>query len=89
MTIRYHKIKRRLVPSDESSEIRVFPVVTYKYGKAADLKEIAKKIAKQSILGEGEVYNMLSYFCSLLQETLHTAAMKTAAKKLLFIKNAH
>lgn len=70
MTIRYHKIKRRLVPSDESSEIRVFPVVTYKYGKAADLKEIAKKIAKQSILGEGEVYNMLSYFCSLLQEIL-------------------
>lgn len=70
MTIRYHKIKRRLVPSDELSEMRVFPVVTYKYGKAADLKEIAKKIAKQSILGEGEVYNMLKYFCSLLQEIL-------------------
>lgn len=70
MTIRYHKIKRRLVPSDETSEMRVFPVVTYKYGKAADLKEVAKKIAKQSILGEGEVYNMLKYFCSLLQEVL-------------------
>ena len=70
MTIRYHKIKRRLVPSDELSEMRVFPVVTYKYGKAADLKEVAKKIAKQSILGEGEVYNMLKYFCSLLQEVL-------------------
>ena len=26
---------------------------------------------------------------AVLQETLHTAAMKTAAKKLLFIKNAH
>lgn len=70
MTIRYHKIKRRLVPSDEKSEMRVFPVVTYKYGKAADLKEVAKKIAKQSILGEGEVYNMLKYFCSLLQDIL-------------------
>lgn len=70
MTIRYHKIKRRLVPSDETSEMRVFPVVTYKYGKAADLKEVAKKIAKQSILGEGEVYNMLKYFCSMLQDIL-------------------
>lgn len=70
MTIRYRKIKRRLVPSDETSETRVFPVVTYKYGKAANLKEVAKKIAKQSILGEGEVYNMLKYFCSLLQDIL-------------------
>ena len=70
MTIRYHKLKRRLVTSDETSEMRVFPVVTYKYGKAADLDEVAKKIAKQSILGEGEVYNMLKYFCASLQEIL-------------------
>lgn len=70
MTIRYRKIKRHAQPADLSSEIRVYPVVTYKYARAATLSEVAKKIAKQSILGEGEVYNLLKYFCSLLQEIL-------------------
>ena len=70
MTIRYRKIKRKLNPTDSNSEMRVFPVVTYKYARAVTLSEFAKKIAKQSILGEGEVYNNLKYFCSLLQEIL-------------------
>lgn len=70
MSIRFRKIKRKLNPLDVNSEERVFPVVTYKYDRAATLSEFAAKIAQQSVLGKGEVYNVLIYFCSLLQDTL-------------------
>ena len=70
MAIRFRKVERNLIPNDESSEKRVFPIVTYKYDKAVDLKEFSKEIAGQSILGEGEVYNALKYFRTLLQKTL-------------------
>ena len=70
MAIRFRKVERLLIPSDSKSEKRVFPIVTYKYDKAVDLKEFSKEIAGQSILGEGEVYNALKYFRTLLQKTL-------------------
>ena len=70
MSIRFRKIRRKLNPLEKNSEERVFPVVTYKYDNAATLSELATKIAQQSVLGKGEVYNVLIYFCSHLQDTL-------------------
>lgn len=70
MAIRFKKVERNLIPNDESSEKRFFPIVTYKYDNPVSLKEFSKEIASQSILGEGEVYNALKYFCALLQKTL-------------------
>ena len=70
MSIRFRKIRRKLNPMDQNSEERVFPVVTYKYDRPATLPELSTKIGKQSVLGKGEVYNVLLYFCSLLQDTL-------------------
>ena len=70
MSIRFRKIRRKLNPLDTQSEERIFPVVTYKYDRAATLSELSAKIAQQSVLGKGEVYNVLIYFCSQLQDTL-------------------
>lgn len=70
MAIRFKKVERNLIPNDESSEKRFFPVVTYKYDNPVDLKAMSKEIAAQSVLGEGDVYNVLKYFCSLLQKDL-------------------
>lgn len=61
---------RRLKPNDPTSELRTFPVAVYKYDTPVDLKELSKKVAAQSALGSGEVYNALKYFCSELHEYL-------------------
>ncbi len=70
MAIRFKKVVRNLVPGDTNSEKRVFPVVTYKYDTPIDLKTLSKAIAAKSVLGEGEVYNVLKYFCTYMQQYL-------------------
>lgn len=48
MSILYKKVWRFLNPLDKKSIKKVYPVITYKYGVAMDLKQIAKKISRLS-----------------------------------------
>ena len=48
MSILYKKVWRLLNPLDKKSAKKVYPVITYKYGVAMDLKQIAKKISRLS-----------------------------------------
>lgn len=45
MSILYKKVWRFLNPLDKKSIKKVYPVITYKYGVAMDLKQIAKRSA--------------------------------------------
>ena len=53
MSILYKKVWRLLNPLDKKSAKKVYPVITYKYGVAMDLKQIAKKISRLSGVSEG------------------------------------
>ena len=55
MSILYKKVWRLLNPLDKKSAKKVYPVITYKYGVAMDLKQIAKKISRLSGVSEGVV----------------------------------
>ena len=55
MSILYKKVWRFLNPLDKKSIKKVYPVITYKYGVAMDLKQIAKKISRLSGVSEGVV----------------------------------
>ena len=52
MSILYKKVWRFLNPLDKKSIKKVYPVITYKYGVAMDLKQIAKKISRLSGVSE-------------------------------------
>lgn len=70
MSILYKKVWRLLNPLDKKSTKKVYPVITYKYGVAIDLKQIAKKISRLSGVSEGVVNSVLKDFRTELKEEL-------------------
>ena len=70
MSILYKKVWRLLNPLDKKSAKKVYPVITYKYGVAMDLKQIAKKISRLSGVSEGVVNSVLKDFRTELKEEL-------------------
>ena len=62
MSILYKKVWRLLNPLDKKSTKKEYPVITYKYGVAIDLKQIAKKISRLSGVSEGVVNSVLKDF---------------------------
>ena len=70
MSILYKKVWRFLNPLDKKSIKKVYPVITYKYGVAMDLKQIAKKISRLSGVSEGVVNSVLKDFRTELKEEL-------------------
>lgn len=72
MSILYKKVWRFLNPLDKKSAKKLYPVITYKYGVAMDLKQIAKKISRLSGVSEGVVNSVLKDFRMELKEELHS-----------------
>lgn len=72
MTILFRKVQRLTDPTDASSAKRVYPQITYKYGKAATLGECAKEISGNSGVSEGETISVLKDFRTLLRKLLLT-----------------
>ncbi|UVP49157.1 hypothetical protein NXW88_15750 [Bacteroides cellulosilyticus] len=70
MSILYKKVWRLLNPLDKKSAKKVYPIITYKYGVAMDLKQIAKKISRLSGVSEGVVNSVLKDFRTELKEEL-------------------
>ena len=70
MTILYRKHYRLIDLSDKDSAKKVFPTITYEYGKAATLTEVAKEISGNSGVSEGETISVLKDFRTLLRKLL-------------------
>lgn len=70
MSILYKKVCRLSDPTDKSLGKKYYPVVTYKYGNAATLNEIAKEIGSNSGVSEGEAFSVLKDFRTLLYKLL-------------------
>ena len=70
MTILYRKHYRLTDLSDKNSAKKVFPTITYEYGQAATLTEVAKEISGNSGVSEGETISVLKDFRTLLRKLL-------------------
>ena len=67
MTILYRKHYRLTDLSDKNS---AFPTITYEYGQASTLTEVAKEISGNSGVSEGETISVLKDFRTLLRKLL-------------------
>ena len=65
MTILYRKHYRLTDLSDKNSAKKAFPTITYEYGQAATLTEVAKEISGNSGVSEGETISVLKDFRTL------------------------
>lgn len=70
MTILFRKYQRLSNLMDKDSAKKVFPVITYEYGKAATLDEVAKEISGNSGVSEGETISVLKDYRTLLKKIL-------------------
>lgn len=70
MTILYRKHYRLTDLSDKNSAKKAFPTITYEYGQAATLTEVAKEISGNSGVSEGETISVLKDFRTLLRKLL-------------------
>lgn len=70
MPILFDKYLRLSDLTDKTSAKRVFPVIVYKYTTPLTLSEAAKEICVNSGLSEGNSYNVLKDFRTLLRKTL-------------------
>lgn len=70
MTILYRKHYRLTDLSDKNSAKKVFPTITYEYGQAATLTEVAKEISGNSGVSEGETISVLKDFRTLMRKLL-------------------
>ena len=70
MTILYRKHYRLTDLSDKNSAKKAFPTITYEYGQAATLTEVAKEISGNSGVSEGETISVLKDFRTLMRKIL-------------------
>ena len=70
MTILYRKHYRLTDLSDKNSAKKAFLTITYEYGQAATLTEVAKEISGNSGVSEGETISVLKDFRTLLRKLL-------------------
>lgn len=70
MAILFRKHARLSNLTDENSPKKVYPVITYEYGNAANLNEVAKEISSNAGVSEGETISVLKDFRTLLKKLL-------------------